>query len=61
MSRMLRAAFELALRQTEGLTTSVLMLMNLTITAPDHATVSHRAVTLPVIHWALCRTVRCTC
>jgi hypothetical protein len=48
-SLMLRAAFKLALRQTEGLMTSVLTLMNLTITAPDHTTVSRRAATLPVI------------
>jgi hypothetical protein len=46
---MLRAAFKLALRQIEGLMTSVLSLMGLTITAPDHTTVSRRAVTLPVI------------
>ena len=50
---MLRAAFKLALRQTEGLMTSVLTLMNLAITAPDHTTVSRRAVTLPVIQRAL--------
>jgi hypothetical protein len=48
-SLMLRAAFKLALRQTEGLITSVLTLMNLTLSAPDHSTVSRRAVTLPVI------------
>jgi hypothetical protein len=47
---MLRAAFKLALRQFEGLMTSVLSLMGLTISAPDHTTVSRRAVTLPVIH-----------
>src|SRR3978361_473024 len=46
---MLRAAFKLALRQIEGLMTSMLSLMGLTITAPDHTTVSRRAVTLPVI------------
>jgi hypothetical protein len=46
---MLRAAFKLALRQIEGLMTSVLSLMGLTISAPDHTTVSRRAVTLPVI------------
>jgi hypothetical protein len=45
---MLRAAFKLALRQIEGLMTSVLSLMGLTISAPDHTTVSRRAVTLPV-------------
>jgi hypothetical protein len=46
---MLRTAFKLALRQIEGLMTSVLSLMGLTISAPDHTTVSRRAVTLPVI------------
>jgi hypothetical protein len=49
---MLRAAFKLALRQIEGLMTSVLSLMGLTISAPDHTTVSRRAVTLPVIQAA---------
>jgi hypothetical protein len=43
------AAFKLPLRQIEGLMTSVLWLMGLTISAPDHTTVSRRAVTLPVI------------
>lgn len=46
---MLRAVLKMALRQTEGLMDSVLTLMNLTISAPDHTTVSRRAVglTLP--------------
>jgi hypothetical protein len=48
-SLMLRAAFKLALRQIEGLMTSVLTLMGLTISAPDHTTVSRCAATLPVI------------
>ena len=48
-SLMLRAAFKLALRQIEGLMTSVLSLMGLMISAPDHTTVSRRVVTLPVI------------
>jgi transposase len=48
-SLMLRTAFKLALRQIEGLMTPVLSLMGLTISAPDHTTVSRRAVTLPVI------------
>ncbi len=47
-SLMVRAAFKLPLRQTEGLMTSVLTLMDLTISVPDHTTVSRRAVTLPV-------------
>ena len=49
---MLRSAFKLALRQSEGLMTSVLTLMGLTLSAPDHTTVSRRAVTLPVIQRA---------
>jgi hypothetical protein len=48
-SLLLRAAFKLALRQTEGLMASVIVLMGLTISAPDHTTVSRRAVTLPDI------------
>ncbi len=48
-SLMLRTAFKLALRQAEGLMTSVLTLMGLAISAPDHSTVSRRAETLPVI------------
>jgi len=47
-SLVLRTAFKIALRQTEGLMGSVLTLMNLTITAPDHTTVSRRAVGLTV-------------
>ena len=39
-SLMLRAAFKPPLRQIEGLMTSVLSLMGLTISAPDHTTVS---------------------
>ena len=48
-SLMVRTAFKLPLRQTEGLMASVITLMDLTISAPDHTTVSRRAVTLPVI------------
>jgi hypothetical protein len=33
---MVRAAFKLPLRQTEGLMASVLTLMGLTLSAPDH-------------------------
>jgi len=46
---MVRTAFKLPLRQTEGLMASVITLMGLTISSPDHTTVSRRAVTLPVI------------
>ncbi len=48
-SLMVRTAFKLPLRQTEGLMASVLTLMDLPISAPDHTTVSRRAVTLPLI------------
>ena len=48
-SLMVRTAFKLPLRQAEGLLASVLALMDLTISAPDHTTVSRRAVKLPVI------------
>jgi hypothetical protein len=51
-SLMVRTAFKLPLRQTEGLMASVLTLMDLTISAPDHTTVSRLAVTLPVIQLA---------
>jgi transposase len=47
---MVRTAFRLGLRQTEGLMASVITLMELTISAPDHSTISRRAVTLPVVH-----------
>jgi len=46
---MLRTAFKMALRQTEGLMDSVLTLMGLAISAPDHTTVSRRAPGLPVL------------
>jgi hypothetical protein len=46
---MVRTAFRLAMRQTEGLMASVITLMDLTISAPDHTTISRRAVTLPGI------------
>jgi len=46
---MVRSAFKLALRQTEGLMASVITLMALSISAPDHSTISRRAVTLPTI------------
>jgi hypothetical protein len=45
---MLRVAFKIPLRQTEGLMDSVLTWMNLTITAADHTTVSRRVVGLTV-------------
>src|ERR1700680_3014172 len=48
-SLVLRTAFKLALRQTEGLMTSVLTLMGLTLSAPDHSRVTRRTETLPGI------------
>ena len=46
---MIRTAFKLAYRQTEGLMASVITLMDLTISAPDHSTISRRAAGLVVI------------
>jgi Transposase DDE domain len=43
---MLRTAFRMPLRQTEGLMASVLSLMGLTLKVPDHTTVSRRSATL---------------
>src|SRR3954451_21883754 len=44
----LRAVFRLALRQTEGLISSVLQLLGLDLPVPDHSTLSRRAETLEV-------------
>src|SRR3954453_19517645 len=44
----LRAVFRLALRQTEGLTGSILQLLGLDLPVPDHSTLSRRAETLEV-------------
>ena len=41
-SLMGRTGLSLLLRETQGLMTSVLSLMDLTISAPDHTTVSYR-------------------
>ena len=45
-SLMLHMAFKLALRQTGGLLTSVLTLMGLTLSVPDHTTVRHQRAPL---------------
>jgi hypothetical protein len=45
----MRRWFKLPLRQTKGLMASVITLMELTISAPDHTTISRRAMTLPMI------------
>src|ERR1700752_4310815 len=42
----LHAVFSLALRQTEGLIDSVIALLGLDLTAPDHSTISSRSRTL---------------
>ena len=44
-----RATFKMALRHIEGLMASVLTLMDLTVSAPDHTTVSRRSVGLPIM------------
>src|SRR5215211_7364466 len=44
----LRAVFHLALRQTEGLIGSVIGLLGLDLSVPDHTTLSRRAATLEV-------------
>jgi hypothetical protein len=44
---MLRTAFRMPLRQAEGLMRSVIELMGLSVSVPDHTTVSRRAVKLP--------------
>lgn len=45
---MLRAVFHLALRQTERLIGSILVLLGLDLAVPDHTTLSRRAGTLEV-------------
>src|SRR6201998_4900927 len=42
----MRAVFGLALRQTEGLIGSVIALLGLDLTVPDHSTLSRRSKTL---------------
>src|SRR5436853_6657351 len=44
----LKAVFRLALRQTEGLIGSVIRLLGLDLSVPDHTTLSRRAETLQV-------------
>src|SRR5215217_5617915 len=44
----LRAVFRLAYRQTEGLIGSVIRLLGLALSVPDHTTLSRRAATLEV-------------
>ncbi len=44
----LRGVFRLALRQTEGLISSILQLLDLDLPVPDHSTLSRRAARLEV-------------
>ena len=46
---MLRLAFHLPLRQTEGLMASVFALMGVSLATPDHSTLSSRAMTITSI------------
>ena len=60
---MLRTAFELALRQAEGLTLSVVELLRCELAVPDQTIVSRRAAGLP--GWSRspagrCLEARCT-
>src|SRR3954465_8339582 len=45
----LRAVFRLALRQTEGLISSILQLLRLVLAVPAHSTLGRRAETLEVL------------
>ena len=57
------AEYDAALRQTEGLIGSILRLLGLELTVPDHSTLSCRAGTLEVRRpWLAGRPARrCTC
>jgi IS5 family transposase len=46
---MLRQTFHLPLRQTEGFMESIFALLGMTVSAPDHSTLSRRATTLPSV------------
>jgi IS5 family transposase len=46
---MLRLTFRLPLRQTEGVMESIFALLGMTVSAPDHSTLSRRATTLPSV------------
>ena len=46
---MVRTAFRLPFRQTKGLMASVMTLMELTLSAPDHTTMSRRMVSLRLV------------
>jgi Transposase DDE domain len=46
---MLRLTFHFPLRQTEGFMESIFALLGMTVSAPDHSTLSRRATTLPSV------------
>jgi len=52
---MLRLTFHLPLRQTEGFMESIFALLGVTVSAPDHSTLSRRATTLPSVSLGGCR------
>jgi hypothetical protein len=56
----LRSVFRLALRQTEGLIGSIIALLGLDLSVPDHTTSSRRAESLDVVRPGRAP-VRCTC
>ena len=53
----LRLAFRLALRQTEGFVRSILTVMNTSLDAPDHTTLSRRSQLLDVARHDLSATL----
>ena len=57
---MLRAAFKLALRQAEGLLSSLVELLGCELAVPDHTTVSRRAARLDSITHGPLPRGRCT-
>ncbi len=58
---MLRLVFHLALRQAEGFVGSVLRLLGLDLSIPDHTTLSRRSRGFAGQRRVSCRTGRCTC
>jgi hypothetical protein len=57
----MRTVFGLALRQTEGLIGSVIALLGLDLSVPDHSTLSRRSKTLDVRPAGGSEPVRCIC
>jgi hypothetical protein len=57
----IRAVFRLALRQTEGLISSILRLLGLDLAVPDHSTLSRRAEALESQRPVPAPEDRCTC